>query len=84
MEPLPFVAWRVGGGTSTEKLSLWGTGKGLTVVAVVVVVAERGESSVDEGDIFTRARADWRQADEGRAMGSSADHERRGRSERLP
>lgn len=53
-EPLPFVAWRYGGGMSTEKFSLLGTGKGLTKVAVVVVVAERGESPVDEGDILAR------------------------------
>lgn len=42
---------------STEKFSLLGTGKALTVVAVVVVVAERGESPVDEGDILARGPA---------------------------
>lgn len=54
MEPLPFVAWRDGDGKSAEKPSLLGTGKGLTMVAVVVVVDERGESPVEDGDILTR------------------------------
>lgn len=37
-----------------EKFSLVGTRNGLTVIAVAVVVAERGESPVDEGAILAQ------------------------------
>lgn len=53
-EPLPFVVARAGIVFSTEKLSLLGIANGLTVLAVVVVVDERGESPVDEGDIVAQ------------------------------
>lgn len=56
MEPLPLVAiaFKDGVGISMEKFSLLGTANGLTVVVVVLVVVERGESPVDEGDMLAR------------------------------
>lgn len=55
-EPFPFVAiaLRDGVGISIEKFSLLGTANGLTVVAVILVVVERGESPVDEGDMLAQ------------------------------
>jgi hypothetical protein len=60
--PEPFVEVIRGVGISTEKLSLVGTGNGLTAlavagaveVAVAVAVVECGEPPVDEGDMLTR------------------------------
>lgn len=52
-EPLPFVVMRAEVGISIENLSLLGTGNGLTeLAAVIVVVAEWGESPVDRGDML--------------------------------
>lgn len=52
MAPFPFVAVREEAGMSMEKLSRLGTGNTLAAVAVVVAVAERGESPVDEDDML--------------------------------
>lgn len=51
IEPLPLVVARDDAGISMEKSSLFGTANCLAALATVAVVADRGESPVDEGDI---------------------------------
>lgn len=53
IEPFPLVVARVDAGISMEKSSLLGTGNCLAALAAAVVVADRGESPVDEGDIVS-------------------------------